>query len=258
MKILVAGDTHANLSHALKIVDAAQNRGCSKIIQVGDFGFWPGADRGFSYLLDKELQQVGINLYFIDGNHENHICLDQTNKDFYHPNYSPDLERIYHIPRGLVWEWDSVSFLGIGGAYSIDKNRRREGIDYFPQEDITQGDYLRAIANFDTFSSHSDKNKIDVMISHDAPTGVNLFGEREHPDRYSQSISNRQFLREIAEVIKPAQIIHGHHHLRHTKMLELDSGYQTLVQGLDRDSRYSFDDSFIVIDTKDDFKLSES
>ncbi len=58
--------------YANKAIKYAAKKGATTIIQVGDFGIWPN-DKGVVKFLSIEetLAKYNINLYFIDGNHEN-------------------------------------------------------------------------------------------------------------------------------------------------------------------------------------------
>ncbi len=81
-RVLVAGDWHGNRYWALNVIRrvpqllAGEQR--RLILHLGDFGIWPH-DEGRRYLtaVSTALGQVGAELWFIDGNHEDFTQLAQ-------------------------------------------------------------------------------------------------------------------------------------------------------------------------------------
>lgn len=115
MKVALVGDTHAKfdiLNRVAKEVDC--------IIQVGDFGVWPG-------LPSFDALSCSVPLYFCDGNHDNHDYLRKL-LDF------QICDNVWYQPRGSTLTLGSKTFLFTGGALSIDKHLRTPGYDWFPEE----------------------------------------------------------------------------------------------------------------------------
>lgn len=253
-KVLLAGDIHGDTVWARRVVAVAKNLGCSRILQVGDFGYWEHHGSGVDYLykLSHALVKNSIGLYFIDGNHENHTML--------RADYGPGGEKheprgpfwkirdgIHYVPRGSRWTWadnndysdgKGVHFLGCGGAYSVDKPARREGFSWWPEETITEADVRRCL---------DDHGSVDVLVSHDAPLDcLDAIKEamrggywKQHPE----TERNQKALQAIVDGTKPRLVVHGHYHV----------GYNTtigdrLTIGLDRDGRY---ESLAVLDLAD-------
>src|SRR6056297_3597367 len=99
MKILFLGDSHGNWAPMLMMIDhAVKNFEIDAVFQVGDFGFYHGAIKR----LMKIRKDIGseIPIHFIDGNHEDHMYLWESNKKKLKEN-----NLIYH-PRGTVFEFD--------------------------------------------------------------------------------------------------------------------------------------------------------
>lgn len=76
-RIVLAGDWHGDIDHAISAVRWASARGAQGILQLGDFGIWAGSE-GVSYVkaLNRELNRCDMWLGFVDGNHENFDVLN--------------------------------------------------------------------------------------------------------------------------------------------------------------------------------------
>lgn len=212
MKILLAGDTHADLFWWEYLIDAARHFECELIFQLGDFGYFEGDPLYREYLdeLSVMLRDADLMAYFLDGNHEDHPRLWRRYKpkaDGF-ANVRPHLR---YAPRGHCWTWDDVKFLSLGGAYSIDKADRTEGIDWFPEEMTTDEDVVRACSH----------GFVDVLLSHDAPMGANV--PHIIPD-IPQSNENREKIREVVFNTLPVIVAHGHYHRRYTDVFDIPLG----------------------------------
>jgi Icc-related predicted phosphoesterase len=260
-KLMLVGDLHANTAHALKILKIAREQDVDKIIQLGDFGYWPARieakgggyvyEDGYVKALSKYLNDyTDIELYFIDGNHENHDVLDS----FPRSGFKKIAERIFHVQRGHVWQWDGVTFLGLGGADSIDKHWRTPYVSWFPQELISYNDVERALTNTEIFG------KIDVMFTHDSPFGVPSMGSHHDLDNDNQfplSLANRKNLRAVVELVKPYQLFHGHFHIRYDYALTRNDGHVTFIHGLANDIdgvgsfKRTIESNYLILDTEE-------
>jgi predicted phosphodiesterase len=70
-KVMFAGDWHGNLTWAVNCVGMAQMAKVDAIVQLGDFGIWPGpTGQRYLNMLEDALASVDLTCYFIDGNHE--------------------------------------------------------------------------------------------------------------------------------------------------------------------------------------------
>ena len=76
-RVLIAGDTHGNTSWVETLARKAAEQGCPIIIQVGDFGYFPDHPGGPRFLtaVDTACAVNGVELWFIDGNHDDHFAL---------------------------------------------------------------------------------------------------------------------------------------------------------------------------------------
>ena len=249
MRLLLAGDIHGNPRHAMNVIASAAEFGCDKIVQLGDFGYWEHMEGGAEFLdlVSGESAQCGIPFYWIDGNHENH---DKLKADYpiHEHGFRPIRDNLFHIPRGTVWEWDGVTFMGFGGAYSIDKAYRKEGVSWWADEWASRHEVEDAVAN---------AKKVDVMFTHDCPDEVpidHIFISHGH--RFSKGIpeamESRWRVSEVFNAARPSRLFHGHYHLRYDWEHKWDDGSVCLVDGLAADVYDSFKDSWTVLDTEHD------
>lgn len=236
-KILLAGDTHGNTQHMKNIVNTATIHRVDKIIQLGDFGYkWPYRDSVETTcqgICDWSAQEFGIEWWFIPGNHDNYNEM---------PIYADKPVRISEgfvfVPRGVTWEENGVTFLGMGGAYSIDKGYRTPNISWWEREIPADWEWERAM----------DAPRAKVILSHDVMLGVDTFSHHDDDwHRFPESRYVRENLRSLTEKHRPELIFHGHHHVRYTESVPIENGPSVIVHGIGADIN-SFGDSYIVIE----------
>lgn len=242
MKIMLVGDSHGDSQFLQNIFARAARESCDIIVQLGDFGFWPHTEWGKKFVknVDKFSVKYGPKFYWLDGNHENHTFL-RENFDVAAGVEVKITKNITYLPRGYSWVWDSVRFMSFGGAYSIDKADRTEGISYWPEELITYGE-VRAIL---------DHPKVKILLTHDAPSFVPL--KDIIPGFFKADIdsaSNRKMVSEVVDIVQPRLLVHGHYHYRYSHNVTPYHGYPVQVEGLACNFD-SFGDTFITLDTKD-------
>lgn len=239
-KFIVAGDWHGNLDQALKVVNIAKAQNIDTIIQVGDFGAYPTNLRFLAHLRHAlESAQRPITLYFVDGNHEHHLWLNSF--PINQQGLRPIRHNIIHIPRGYRWEWDNLSFMGLGGAPSIRKRIHDdpEKNDWWAEEALTQADVLYA----------SSQAPVDVMFTHDSPItahnttatdqsyAISHFGS----EAVRYCTEHRYKLAQVTNALTPRVLYHGHFHkyISTTFVHMNPQGTTAKAYGLDQGSAYS-------------------
>lgn len=224
-KLAFAGDWHGNTRYAIRMCDYAKENGVSKIFHVGDFAY--DFTDPFLFALTATLRRNEQVIYFVAGNHDNYdkLATYQTAGS----GVQRVTSRIYHLPRGYRWDWEGTSFLALGGAFSVDKEFRVPGVEWWWQEKITEADKSLAMQG-----GHAD-----IMITHDVPAGVEIPSIRNNPMGWPAHIlreadEHRHQLRQVVDVVKPGKIYAGHYHCRQETLLRGDD-YTTLVNILDCD-----------------------
>lgn len=231
----VCGDWHEDLGFARRQVASLHYRGVDCIIHVGDFGY------SFSELfldsLNYTLRHAGITLYFVDGNHENfHVLYTYEVND---EGLRPIRSNIIHLPRGFRWEWHNVVYMGLGGAVSVDKLWRGTN-EWWPEEEISYYDFEVA----------TEGGEVDIMFTHDCPTGVEIPGITGNPYGFpehmiKQADRHRDTLRSVLDIVKPYRLYHGHYHRRYDAEL-IGKDYRTKIIGLDMNAAPWYDNVVII------------
>ena len=140
------------------------------LIIAGDFGFvWnmfqsdAKEERWMKYFNDRAYTTL-----FIDGNHENFDRLNSYKvSEFKGGKVHKISESVYHLMRGQIYDFDGVKIFTMGGALSIDRDRRDLGFSWWEGEMISDNDIKEAYANL---AKHDCK--VDVVVTHTCPRFV--------------------------------------------------------------------------------------
>lgn len=233
-RIMLLGDTHANIRWTVSAIRQAAALRAELILQLGDFGFWPHYGRStFLDQVETCLAQNGLLLWFIDGNHEDHVALGSAAQPACPAPISP---HITYLGRGSRWDWAGVRWVAVGGATSVDRHRRRPDIDWFEQETMTPAQQQTIM----------DGGPADVVVAHDAPWGVPFLTGRYNltlppqsrggwpADALEDSDEHMRRMRAVMDVVRPKVWFHGHHHVRYDDTVDTGFG-PVAVHGLGMD-----------------------
>lgn len=200
------GDVHCNW-RVLKSLVANIPRN-EQIIQVGDLGI------GFNVPIIGERdysdpKEFAPNFRFIRGNHDNPAACQLRTE--YLGDYG------YNKPLKIFF---------VGGGFSIDRDKRVEGMDWWRDEELSYEDFQKMLNLY-------EKVKPDFVISHEAPSRlcnknsmISHLSVQEH-SRTSQALDI------MLDIHWPKRWVFGHYH-RHlgaiingTHFICLDT-YETL------------------------------
>lgn len=149
--IYIIGDIHGKVDALQQIIDEKDITDCF-LICVGDFGI------GFKQNRIKELRAIehfnkylaprNINFLSIRGNHDD-------------PSYFGGKGRVVHSHFELIEDYtlreiNGEQFLFVGGAVSVDRRIRKEGVSYWNDEKFVL--------------DVSKLQRCDVLITHSAPS----------------------------------------------------------------------------------------
>lgn len=240
-QLLLAGDWHGDAEWARYVIAQAPvgHDGSRLIIQLGDFGVWPGRT-GARYLdrVAAALEASNARCLFLDGNHEDftQLAAFPTRPD----GLREIRPRLFHLPRATRWNWRELRFLALGGATSLDRPWRTSGVDWWPAEGLTDADHDRAVRG----------GVCDVMLTHDAPSGIDVPGipapSTWDPDEVERADQHRVRLREVVDAVRPTWLFHGHFHSRYDATLWTGGGHQVRVSGLSND--WTGADGYLILD----------
>lgn len=241
MIVMALGDCHGDRAFTKQAITWASENGVDRIVQVGDFGYWPRTNNGqrFTHDVGKHAQTLGVSFYWIDGNHEDHDLIDSVIRIRGGGMLSHGKYPITYIDRGHSWEWGGVKFGAFGGAFSIDRAQRIKcsGVyGWFPQElpDPSKIELL---------------GKVDVLFTHDSPiVPPSVYANRN----FKADDTSRQSQRDVYDALLSSGaslLIHGHWHLNERYKVAgaviqaLDMNYSNLYRAgilFDTDSRRLF------------------
>lgn len=160
-RVFVTGDKHACFESIYSFIELYDLTEEDTIIVLGDMGlFWRKDKQDSKFNIENYEKNYKTNLWFICGNHENHPQLRELELDEQGLGYIS--EHIRYIPRGTVFELNGKTFLGIGGAESVDKCFRIPELSWWKEETITEEDIQKCIKNV-------DGRHIDYILSHTCP-----------------------------------------------------------------------------------------
>jgi len=191
------GDVHGKYTQYKKIIDS-----CKESIQVGDMGVGFRSERHCRPLQNPpHYAMARENHRFIRGNHDNpHVCKN-------HSQCIPD-----GTVESLYTKSDSLRKMFVGGGLSIDQQYRHEGLDWWPEEELSIQELNLLIDEYDTHLP-------EIMVTHDCPEPIAriLFnnGEKlEYPSR------TRQAFQIMWERYQPDIWIFGHWHSSRDKLID--------------------------------------
>lgn len=221
-KVAVVGDWHGNTRWAVKTINHLARSGVGHIIHTGDFGYWVDNIVTNDYLrsVNEECRRHNIELWFIDGNHEDHSRLAEWNV-IGGDRVQVDTN-LWYLPRGYRWKLGGLTWMALGGAHSVDRANRRLNHDWWEEEFLTPQQVAYA----------ARPGWVDAIISHDVPSGVDVpleGGSWPYLDLV-RSEEHRRLVRVVVEATKPGLFIHGHYHVGYQSQL---NGCRVI--GLDRD-----------------------
>lgn len=176
MSISIIGDVHGKYKRYHEIIREKDRHPYT--IQIGDFGF------DFETLKNVDPDKHKI----VAGNHDNY-------------------DKIVNVPHYLGdygnYTLNGVSFFFYRGAYSIDKQYRTIGIDWWEQEQLKIEDFMKARELY-------RETKPDVVLTHDCPESIVSYLLPAGSTIY-QNITGWA-LQELFNIHQPRLWCHGHWH----------------------------------------------
>lgn len=160
--IFITGDTHRSdlgrFQHFCILHPELSKR--DYMIVAGDFGgVW--AENTLEHDL-APFSALPFTVLFVDGNHENFDLLDAFPVEEWQGGrvhrIRPD---IIHLMRGQVYELEGKRIFTFGGATSIDRAMRTEGVSWWRQELPTCEQLDEGLANLKRCGNH-----VDVIVTH--------------------------------------------------------------------------------------------
>lgn len=153
------GDVHAE-SPLMRDFLNSEEKYC---LQLGDFGFiFKYNDWKWNKFLNHfEKNYPNKMIFTVLGNHENYDSIEKMPvKDIFGARCRKIRSNVYAVERGEILSIEGLNILCIGGADSIDKAWRQDGISWWTQEKISDADVKKTVekgltCSFDMVCSHA-------------------------------------------------------------------------------------------------------
>lgn len=223
MRLYITGDTHGSIKRFFpeawneKGFPPMQKDDC--IVILGDFGIpWETMpiwdDTVHESLEDKDkldfLSSLPPTFLFIDGNHENFDLLYSYPVELWEGGNVHRLRsNVLHLMRGEVFNFHGLKFFAFGGARSIDRKLRLEGVNWWPQEIPLEEEMDKARENLSKAG-----NTVDLVFSHAAPLRF-LYPHRRRLG-FDPSVSKQDrtvdMLSELESILQYRNWYFGHYH----------------------------------------------
>ncbi len=165
MRAFVTGDIHGRIE-ATRLGPSTfpQGKRLTKqdyLIIAGDFGLpWSFTAEEMHWL--DWLDQRPWTTLFVDGNHENHATLAGLPVESWMGGRVHRVtDSVLHLMRGQVYDLDGTTLFTMGGATSVDRFQRTEGVSWWPEELPSQAEYEEATRNLDAVGW-----KVDYVVTH--------------------------------------------------------------------------------------------
>lgn len=209
-RIFITGDTHGDLEiNKLGAKQFPIGVSLSKddyVIICGDFGLIWDNGKTDNYWLEW-LSVKPFTILFIDGNHENFDLLESYPvKEWNGGKVHQIKDNIFHLMRGQIFTINNKTFFTMGGATSIDKDRRKKGISWWPQEVPSILELDEGLLNLEAHDQ-----TVDYILTHCLPDTVNniLFKQISVPkDILTNYLDNM-----IAKEVNFKNWFCGHYHV---------------------------------------------
>jgi len=227
VRVVVFGDLHRDSLAFRTLLDKTAELGLTPVlVSVGDFGLGPwdrGTEDNMLRRADDLLEQCDSWLLLTPGNHENWDTIDRAladRRDEFGFGVLGRHGRVRVSPRGHRFTVGGRRFGSLGGAVSVDRARREPARSWWPQEVPATAD-VQALGDA----------PLDVLITHEAPTGVPLVGQlRVHSTLAAEADLVRDLLTQAVTATRPSLLFAGHWHVRLTHDLARPDGGTTRVE----------------------------
>ena len=202
MAVYITGDCHQDMRKIYTFADRMDLGPDDHVIVLGDMGIFWRHDKADAKVIIKDFEaRFNFNLYFIDGNHENFKILNSLEEDEKHMGIVS--EHIKHLKRGRRYNIGGKDILTIGGADSVDKFRRTEGLSWWKEELPSVEEMEEGRVNL-----QKHNNKVAFIVTHCASssTAALLSNGIYKPDLLTD------YLEEIRQTVKFKKWFFGHYH----------------------------------------------
>jgi predicted phosphodiesterase len=190
--LLVFGDLHCDRAHLRGLIERAVEERCDALISLGDLYYLPRDPEGRRFLRSAgaRLRRAGLELLFVDGNHDDDQALADARARTPAPGPVPLGYGLHHLPAGTRFRLGRLRCLAYGGAFPV--RSPRAGRDW----------HRAAARERAALKRLAGGGEIDVLFCHD-PRTLEL-GEQA-----------RGSFAALAAKLRPALVLYAHQHRPH-------------------------------------------
>lgn len=230
--IYVTGDLHGNFTPLYQFAKEEGKKLTKNdyVIVLGDFGLWHET----LSKIEELNQTLNYTLLFIEGNHEEFPLLESFPLEKKFGGFVHNIFGIYHLCRSEIFalpnEGKEIKIAVCGGGDSKDRNRRKDGIDWFAKESVTDADVLKVFENAKRCCW-----KVDYFLSHVMSSSVKAEWNYENLgslmyQEYFEEITISEFrIRDIIGKIEAREYLNGHEHIDRVYELK-DKRYRSVYK----------------------------
>lgn len=207
-RIFITGDTHGDMSiNKLSNKTFPENKKLTKddfVIICGDFGLVWDNSKSEIYWRDWLTNNRNFTTLFVDGNHESFFLLNlYPISEWNGGKVHKITDSIIHLIRGEVYTIGSKKFFVMGGADSVDKLRRIEGVSWWKEELPSYIEYENGLSNLEKHGW-----KVDYVITHTCP--LKVFGDVVENGKTMSDLE--KYLDNIDNSLEFKEWYFGHYH----------------------------------------------
>lgn len=206
-RVWISGDWHGNVAHVQRLLPRMRRSAPSvrTVLHLGDWWMNPRA-------VDYWAKVAGLERILVTlGNHEPWpeyaAALDEN------PGHAVRVSDVtWLLPRPFRFTIRRRPFLSLGGASSVDRLWRTPGVDWWPDEALTDEQVAAAVAG----------GKADVMLTHESPDHTPVLEVRELIEAppggipwsaLAESAASRRRVGAVWDAVAPRLLAHGHMHV---------------------------------------------
>ena len=172
MSIYITSDIHLPIDvHKLIALDLHDHplQKSGILIISGDFGLlWKNNQDYMEQVWTAWLSQKNYTILFVDGNHENFYRLGQLKQvEMFGSIVGKVTDNIFHLKRGEIYTINNQKFFCFGGAQSIDRKTRHEGITIWKEEVPSYKETDYGLSNLEKHNY-----KVDYIVTHTMPKSI--------------------------------------------------------------------------------------
>lgn len=208
--IYVTGDTHGLIDIGKLLYFEKQHKDLTYndyVIIAGDFG---GVFSRSTLKEDLEAyMRLPFTVLFVDGNHENFDLLSEYKVEMWNGGKVHKIaNNIIHLMRGQVFEIEGKTIFTFGGATSIDKAYRKEGISWWMEEVPSFEELDEAFSNLERYNY-----KVDYIITHSCDEAALYYPPLSTCGSKLYAYKDNQMLSNFEDRVTYKHWYFGHYHL---------------------------------------------